>query len=110
MLGSLFTPEVPLGSTRNILITCHVSATGKGKLHGSPGCRTLRSAVSVSEPATTTDLRKSCKPVIGYSSIHSVVDDHSRLAYSEVLTDERQHTATSESLQPSRRIVLRSAS
>ncbi|GGR70176.1 hypothetical protein GCM10010282_73350 [Streptomyces roseolus] len=41
----------------------------------------------------TTDQRRSCKPVIGYSYIHSAVDDHSRLAYSEVLPDERQHTA-----------------
>lgn len=49
MLGSLFTPEVPLGSTRDILITCHVSATGKGKPHGSPECRTLRSAASVNQ-------------------------------------------------------------
>lgn len=49
MLGSLFTPEVPLGLTRDILITCHVSATGKGKLHGSPECRTLRSAASVNQ-------------------------------------------------------------
>ncbi len=31
--------------------------------------------------------------MIGYSYIHSAVDDHSRLAYSEVLPDERQHTA-----------------
>ncbi len=49
MLGSLFTPEVPLGLTRDILITCHVSATGKGKLHGSLECRTLRSAASVNQ-------------------------------------------------------------
>ncbi|MDF9868579.1 hypothetical protein OKW18_000717 [Streptomyces pratensis] len=49
MLGSLFTPEVPLGSTRDILITCHVSATRKGKLHGSPECRTLRSAASANQ-------------------------------------------------------------
>ncbi|MFB9557044.1 hypothetical protein [Streptomyces roseoviridis] len=49
MLGSLFTPEVPLGPTRDILIACHVSATGKGKLHGSPECRTLRSAASVDQ-------------------------------------------------------------
>ncbi|MFF8912853.1 hypothetical protein ACF08M_05870 [Streptomyces sp. NPDC015032] len=49
MLGSLFTPEVPLGSTRDILITCHVSATDRGKLHGSPECRTLRSAASVNQ-------------------------------------------------------------
>ncbi|MET8178819.1 IS481 family transposase [Streptomyces sp. NPDC005336] len=29
----------------------------------------------------------------GYSYIHSAVDDHSRLAYSEILTDERKETA-----------------
>ncbi len=31
--------------------------------------------------------------MIGYSYIHSAVDDHSRLAYSEVLPDERKDTA-----------------
>lgn len=31
--------------------------------------------------------------MIGYSYIHSAVDDHSRLAYSEVLSDERKETA-----------------
>jgi len=30
---------------------------------------------------------------IGYGFIHSAVDDHSRLAYSEILGDERQETA-----------------
>jgi transposase InsO family protein len=29
----------------------------------------------------------------GYGFIHSAVDDHTRLAYSEILTDERQETA-----------------
>jgi transposase InsO family protein len=33
------------------------------------------------------------KPVIGYSYLHNAVDDHSRLAYSEILTDERKDTA-----------------
>ncbi|MFJ9789307.1 hypothetical protein [Streptomyces globosus] len=47
MLGSVFTPEVPLGPTRDIVTTCHASATGKGKLHGDPECRTLRAAASV---------------------------------------------------------------
>ncbi|GLY74096.1 hypothetical protein Airi01_023630 [Actinoallomurus iriomotensis] len=28
----------------------------------------------------------------GYSYIHTVVNDHSRLAYSEILPDERKHT------------------
>ena len=41
----------------------------------------------------TTGQRRSRKPVIGYSYIHSAVDDRSRLAYSEVLPDERQQTA-----------------
>ena len=30
----------------------------------------------------------------GYSYLHNAVDDHSRLAYSEILTDEKQETAT----------------
>ncbi|MFF9078573.1 hypothetical protein ACF1BR_02685 [Streptomyces rubiginosohelvolus] len=49
MLGSIFKPEVPLGSARGTPITCHASATGKGKLHGSPECRALRSAASVNQ-------------------------------------------------------------
>jgi transposase InsO family protein len=31
----------------------------------------------------------------GYSYLHTAVDDHSRLAYSEILTDERKDTAVS---------------
>ncbi|MGW0425089.1 IS481 family transposase [Streptomyces sp. NPDC003015] len=30
----------------------------------------------------------------GYSYLHTAVDDHSRLAYSEILTDEKKETAT----------------
>jgi transposase InsO family protein len=32
---------------------------------------------------------------VGYSYLHTAVDDHSRLAYSEILTDEKKETATS---------------
>ncbi len=32
-------------------------------------------------------------PVIGYSYLHTALDDHSRLAYSELLTDEGKDTA-----------------
>ncbi|MET7791668.1 IS481 family transposase, partial [Streptomyces sp900116325] len=31
---------------------------------------------------------------VGYSYLHNAVDDHSRLAYSEILTDETKETAT----------------
>ncbi|MFD3941164.1 IS481 family transposase, partial [Streptomyces sp. NPDC058611] len=34
------------------------------------------------------------RPRLGYSHIHTAVDDHSRLAYSEILTDEKKETAT----------------
>ena len=34
----------------------------------------------------------------GYAYLHHVVDDHSRLAYCEILTDERKETAGSTGL------------
>jgi transposase InsO family protein len=36
-------------------------------------------------------IKKTAKP--GYAHLHHAVDDHSRLAYSEILPDERQETA-----------------
>ena len=42
----------------------------------------------------TTRLRTNSHPVIGYSYVHTAIDDHSRLAYSEVLPDETAATAT----------------
>ncbi|MFZ4721446.1 MAG: IS481 family transposase [Ilumatobacteraceae bacterium] len=40
----------------------------------------------------STHTRRQTK--IGYDYVHSVVDDHSRLAYSEILTDEKAGTTT----------------
>ncbi|WP_436497236.1 IS481 family transposase [Actinokineospora sp. HUAS TT18] len=34
------------------------------------------------------------RPNLGYSYLHNAVDDHSRLAYTEILTDETKETAT----------------
>ncbi|MFK0222728.1 integrase core domain-containing protein, partial [Streptomyces vinaceus] len=34
------------------------------------------------------------RPRLGYQFIHTAVDDHSRLAYSEILADEKKETAT----------------
>lgn len=36
--------------------------------------------------------KKSKRPKVGYDCVHSLVDDHSRLAYSEVLPDEKGAT------------------
>jgi len=43
--------------------------------------------------ATTTARTKYRNPVIGYGYVYSALDDHSRLTYSEVLTDETGATA-----------------
>src|ERR1022692_383802 len=41
----------------------------------------------------TTSLHKGGHPVIGYGYLHTALDDHSRLAYTEILPDERKETA-----------------
>jgi len=71
----------------------HVDIKKLGNIPDGGGWRTVGRTTGNQNRQATTDQRKSCKPVIGYSYIHSAVDDHSRLAYSEVLADERQHTA-----------------
>jgi hypothetical protein len=71
----------------------HVDIKKLGNIPDGGGWRTIGRAAGDRNRQATTTARKSCTPVIGYSYIHSAVDDHSRLAYSEVLPDERQHTA-----------------
>jgi transposase InsO family protein len=41
----------------------------------------------------STPIRKNAHPVIGYSYLHNAVDDHSRLAYTEILPNEKKATA-----------------
>jgi len=43
--------------------------------------------------------------VIGYHFLHTAIDDHSRLAYTEILADERKETA-SEFWIPQRGFVV----
>jgi transposase InsO family protein len=71
----------------------HVDIKKLGRIPDGGGWRTVGRAAGARNRQATTDERKSCKPVIGYSYIHSAVDDHSRLAYSEVLADERKESA-----------------
>lgn len=71
----------------------HVDIKKLGNIPDGGGWRTVgRTAGDRNRQAASTE-RKSCTPVIGYSYIHSAVDDHSRLAYSEILPNECQHTA-----------------
>ncbi|SEO90799.1 Integrase core domain-containing protein [Actinacidiphila rubida] len=71
----------------------HVDIKKLGNIPDGGGWRTVGRSAGARNRQATTNLRKSSKPVIGYSFVHSAVDDHSRLAYSEILPDERQHTA-----------------
>ncbi|MFI2075892.1 IS481 family transposase [Streptomyces triculaminicus] len=71
----------------------HVDIKKLGNIPDGGGWRVVGRTAGDRNRQATTGQRKSSTPVIGYSYIHSAVDDHSRLAYSEVLTDERQHTA-----------------
>ena len=62
----------------------HVDVKKLGRIPNGGGHRTLG----------TAGIRNKKKHVpIGYSFLHSAIDDHSRVVYSEILTDEKQETA-----------------
>jgi hypothetical protein len=53
--------------------------------------------------AVTGDRRKSSvewRKALGHDYFHAVVDDHSRLAYGELLSNERAATTTAFSARP----------
>jgi transposase InsO family protein len=62
----------------------HVDVKKLGRIPDGGGWR------SHGRAATTADKHK--RPVIGFDYVHAAVDDHSRLAYAEVLTDEKGPT------------------
>ncbi|GLW70222.1 IS481 family transposase [Kitasatospora phosalacinea] len=72
----------------------HVDIKKLGNIPDGGGHRVVDRQAGESNRHATTDLRTpSGTPKIGYSFVHSAVDDHTRLAYSEILPDERKETA-----------------
>jgi len=71
----------------------HVDIKKLGRIPDGGGWRAHGRAVGGRNARATTRQRRGNHPVIGYSYIHSAVDDHSRLAYSEILADEQGPTA-----------------
>ena len=71
----------------------HVDIKKLGNIPDGGGWRTLGRTAGDRNRQATTAQRRNSTPVIGYSFIHTAVDDHSRLAYSEILGDERKETA-----------------
>ncbi len=71
----------------------HVDIKKLGKIPDGGGWRTHGRVVGGKNSRLTTAIRKNSHPVIGYGYVHTALDDHSPLAYSEVLNDETAPTA-----------------
>lgn len=66
----------------------HVDIKKLGRIPDGGGWRTLGYVEGHKNQRATNKTRR-----LGYGFIHSAVDDHSRLAYSEILSDEKKETA-----------------
>ena len=73
----------------------HVDIKKLGRIPDGGGHRvTSRAQAQRNRAATSgTSRDRHRKPRLGYAYLHNAVDDHSRLAYSEILTDENKDTA-----------------
>jgi transposase InsO family protein len=72
----------------------HVDVKKLGNIPDGGGWRVTGRAQGGRNARATTSARKNCHPVLGYGYLHTALDDHSRLAYTEILPDERKDTAT----------------
>jgi transposase InsO family protein len=71
----------------------HVDIKKLGRIPDGGGHRVHGRFLGSRNSRLTTTIRKSGHPVVGYGYVHTALDDHSRLAYSEVLADEQAATA-----------------
>jgi transposase InsO family protein len=71
----------------------HVDVKKLGNIPDGGGWRTAGRAQGGKNKRATTTARKNRQPVIGYSYLHTALDDHSRLACTEILADEHAETA-----------------
>lgn len=71
----------------------HVDVKKLGKIPDGGGWRFRGRSAGSRNSRTHTRERRNRHPIIGYHYLHTALDAHSRLAYSEVLGDERKETA-----------------
>ncbi len=71
----------------------HIDVKKLGKIPDGGGWRVTGRSAGSRNSRTHTPIRRGSHPVIGYHYLHTALDDHSRLAYSELLPDERKDTA-----------------
>jgi transposase InsO family protein len=70
----------------------HIDIKKLGRIQGGPGKRITGPARARRGP-TKTDAAGVRRSVVGWEYVHVAVDDYSRLAYAEVLDDEKASTA-----------------
>jgi transposase InsO family protein len=71
----------------------HVDVKRLGRIAGGAGKRAFGGQRRPRHTTRVTDLDGVRRYQVGYECVHVCVDDYSRLAYAEVLPDERQETA-----------------
>jgi len=73
----------------------HVDVKKLGNIPDGGGWRTAGRAPGKRHRAATpgTGANRYGQPLLGYGYLHTALDDHSRLAYTEILPDERKETA-----------------
>jgi transposase InsO family protein len=71
----------------------HIDVKRLGRIEGGAGKRAFGSPRRERYNPTRTDLEGKRRRYVGYEYVHVCVDDYSRLAYAEVLPDEKATTA-----------------
>jgi transposase InsO family protein len=73
----------------------HVDIKKLGRIPDGGGSRAVGRAQAQRNRAASAGTRRDRhrKPRLGYAYLHNAVDDYSRLAYTEILPDERKETA-----------------
>jgi transposase InsO family protein len=71
----------------------HVDVKKLGRIVGGPGHRVTGRGAGIHWPATKTDSAGVRRGVVGWEAVHIAIDDYSRLAYVEVLPDEKATTS-----------------
>ena len=71
----------------------HVDIKKLGRIPDGGGHRVVGRHAGVRNKQATTTARRNGSPAIGHGYLHTALDDHTRLAYTEILTDEKKETA-----------------
>ena len=71
----------------------HVDVKKLGNIPDGGGWRYVGRVQGRKNSRATTPVRKGKHPVIGHAYVHTVIDDHSRIAYAEIHDDEKTDTA-----------------